>query len=382
MLSCEPGKLSEADINHRESFKRFVLCEAEEWHRTHLGRLYDLWECWNKEHFDERMFTPYLLLSVPGSTRALGDCSRISCFGGRSQVRIRPSLLTGLHRSVISGDQYAEGRFLFVADVLLHESIHQWQQEVTGQIESSYKGHGPAFRDKCNEIGAKLKMSTVRIAKARGKDKDLPSCAQWPHCVRPPEYYLGAVVERGKTYSGIESKTEDRGAGLEARAGRYTLYTTGYQEWNPQQRMARLLECLKSSRIEVLADIRHSACSSSLDPLNTYGPRAWHVQAGDQSIDHLLSLNGVKYVWLVELGNPQKNDPEMVILRRQIESTDLMWPVNRGLGLLRELVSSGAKVCLLCACADYEHCHRKLIAESLLERFFGDELEIRSLYQQ
>ncbi len=28
--------------------------------------------------------------------------------------------------------------------------------------------------------------------KKRGKDKDLPSCAQWPLNVRPRDYYLGA----------------------------------------------------------------------------------------------------------------------------------------------------------------------------------------------
>jgi hypothetical protein len=35
----------------------------------------------------------------------------------------------------------------------------------------------------------------VRSAKRRGPDKDRPSCAQWPHNVRPLDYYLGAVVE-------------------------------------------------------------------------------------------------------------------------------------------------------------------------------------------
>jgi hypothetical protein len=35
----------------------------------------------------------------------------------------------------------------------------------------------------------------VRAAKARGKVKDLPSCAHWPHNVRPKGYYQGAVVE-------------------------------------------------------------------------------------------------------------------------------------------------------------------------------------------
>jgi hypothetical protein len=32
----------------------------------------------------------------------------------------------------------------------------------------------------------------VRIAKARGPENQTPSCAEWPHCVRPEGYYLGA----------------------------------------------------------------------------------------------------------------------------------------------------------------------------------------------
>ena len=40
-----------------------------------------------------------------------------------------------------------------LADVLLHETVHQWHDEITGQVERGYHGHGPAFRDECNRIG-------------------------------------------------------------------------------------------------------------------------------------------------------------------------------------------------------------------------------------
>jgi hypothetical protein len=43
-------------------------------------------------------------------------------------------------------------------------------------------------------VGKKLRLAQVRIAKVRGKDRDLPSCALWPHCVRPRNYYHGAYV--------------------------------------------------------------------------------------------------------------------------------------------------------------------------------------------
>ncbi len=102
---------------------------------------------------------------------------------------------------------------MLVADVLLHEMIHQWQQEVTGDTEEGYHGHGPTFRDKANEIGAKLGLPPVRTCKKRGKDEDLPSCSYWPHGNRPDGYYLGAVV----TTSG-DTLEQDRPALCESAA--------------------------------------------------------------------------------------------------------------------------------------------------------------------
>jgi hypothetical protein len=187
--------VTDADVKHRLDFKDFVLSQAEEWHRDHLGRLYEVWDSANRCFFGGRMVVPYILLSVPSSTRALGDCSPVSAFGGRSQIRIRPSIIRGDHPSTRPGPSHAEGRFKFAADILLHEMIHQWQQEVTGRVEKAYKGHGPSFRDKANDIGSALCLPPVRVAKARGKLRTAPSCAHWPHCVRPPDYYLGASTE-------------------------------------------------------------------------------------------------------------------------------------------------------------------------------------------
>ena len=50
--------------------------------------------------------------------------------GSRLEIRLRPSLLDGTHPRM-AGD--APGRFPFAADVLTHECIHQWQQEITGK---------------------------------------------------------------------------------------------------------------------------------------------------------------------------------------------------------------------------------------------------------
>ena len=109
---------------------------------------------------------PHILLAEPKSPRALGDHANISGWGSKNQIRIRPSLWDGSHPQVKAGEEYAEGRFLLVADVLLHETIHQYHDEITGQAEKSYHGHGPAFRDECNRIGKELGLPPVRTAKA------------------------------------------------------------------------------------------------------------------------------------------------------------------------------------------------------------------------
>src|SRR5215210_686999 len=119
------------DADHRAAFRAFVLDQAEAWHRAHLGRLYALWDGWNAAYFAGQLVPPYVLLTPPESPRALGDCANISSFGGRCQIRVRPSLLTGTHPHVRPGDPQAEGRFGIVADVLLHESIHQYHMEIT-----------------------------------------------------------------------------------------------------------------------------------------------------------------------------------------------------------------------------------------------------------
>jgi hypothetical protein len=196
--SPEVTPLTPEYIAHRKGFWEFVNAHGAPWHRQHLGRLLELWLEWNQRYFAAALVPPYILLNEPVAPNVYGNCARISGFGARSQIRIRPSLLKGTHPRVRPGKSYAEGRFLFAADIALHEMIHQWQQEVTGKNENGYHGHGPAFRDKANEIGAQLGLPRVRTSKNRGKQyKGLPSCSQWPHNVRPAEYYQGAYRRRG-----------------------------------------------------------------------------------------------------------------------------------------------------------------------------------------
>lgn len=184
-------RLSDADVAHREAFWSYVLDQAEPWHRDHLTRLYRLWEDANAKWYDGALVPPIILLAEPGEPKRYGQCSPVSSYGCRSEIRIRPSLLAGTHPHI---RHPGEGANRFAEDVLLHEQIHQWQQEVTGQLEDGYHGHGPTFRDKANEISNDLGLGWVRTSKRRGPDSGLDSCAQWPHCVRHPDHYHGVYV--------------------------------------------------------------------------------------------------------------------------------------------------------------------------------------------
>ena len=186
--------LPQSAVQHRLAHWAYIQDDpsVEPWHREHLVRLRGVWEQANRAHYGGALVPPYMLLAEPSEPKLYGDCGRVSGFGGRSQVRLRPSLLAGTHPHMRAGAEHAEGRVRFVADVLLHETVHQWQQEVLGDQEPAYHGHGPRFRDRANEIGAALGLPPVRTMKRRGADKELPSCSQWPHNVRPVGYYLGA----------------------------------------------------------------------------------------------------------------------------------------------------------------------------------------------
>lgn len=187
-------------VAHREQCWDFILHDAAPWHREHLTKLARLWDHWNRIFFDEAFKTrPHILLASTCNPDAYGDYSRTGGWGGKAQIRIRESLLRGTHPDVRKGEEFTKGRFLFVADVLLHEIIHQYQHEILGiEHSTSYISHGPTFRDMANSIGERLDLPPVRASRRRGKDSDLPSCAQWPHCVRPEGYYLDAYIPGGR----------------------------------------------------------------------------------------------------------------------------------------------------------------------------------------
>jgi len=161
------------------------------------ARLYDLWEEWNARFFEGLLVPPLVQLAEPGQTHSYGDCCNYSGLAGiRSRIRLRPSILDGTLHNLKHGSRNPEGLRRFLEDVLLHEMIHQYHQEITGENDASWSGHGPAFSQKANEIAAKLGLPPVgRTCKRRDHaDKGLQSPSQWPHDVRPAGYYLGTHV--------------------------------------------------------------------------------------------------------------------------------------------------------------------------------------------
>src|SRR6516164_9754149 len=113
---------------HREAFERFVLAQADPWHRAHLTALYAAWHTYNTCYFEAQMTPPYLLLAEPVTPRVYGDTSPASGFGAKLQIRIRPSLARGTHPRLRQGlmdhatrERCTIGRQRFVDDILLHE---------------------------------------------------------------------------------------------------------------------------------------------------------------------------------------------------------------------------------------------------------------------
>jgi uncharacterized protein (DUF488 family) len=142
-----------------------------------------------------------------------------------------------------------------------------------------------------------------------------------------------------------------------------TLFTIGYNAWTARERMERMVHALLEAGVTMLVDIRHSPCPSDPSGRTMYGPKPWSLQQEGGLLAELEKL-GLRYAWLLELGNPQKNDREMAILKWHLADRDHAWPVHRGLLQLGKLVGEGHVCCLLCACAKYDQCHRQLIVDA------------------
>ncbi|MBI4022268.1 MAG: hypothetical protein HY372_02835 [Candidatus Andersenbacteria bacterium] len=172
----------------RRSFARFATRHAEPVFRDVSRHLYERWDELNRRYFKRKLKRPHLTFGYT-SPRSLAFCSPLTDWGATLQITINQRLILGDHRIVVN-PWPAQGVKRFLADVLLHESLHQYHREVTGKTDPGYRGHGTAFAQTCNDIGDQLGLPPV-VARRRNRAKDLdkPICNYWPHNVRPPDFY-------------------------------------------------------------------------------------------------------------------------------------------------------------------------------------------------
>ncbi len=149
-----------------------------------------------------------------------------------------------------------------------------------------------------------------------------------------------------------------------------TLWLVGYGAWPVPKRASSLVQSLKARDVNRLVDVRLNPCASALDPANTYGPKRWNLQAGEsEGIVGLLAEGGIAYEWLVELGNPQRQDHAMRVLKEHLAEPTGIWPVHRGLLRLKAILETpGTVPAILCACEHWETCHRTVVARAMVER--------------
>ena len=116
----------------------------------------------------------------------------------------------------------------------------------------------------------------------------------------------------------------------------------GYTEPDAEQRIA---EFLAASKKHGLVDIR-------LKPRSRWYPQ-FNLKALDQRY-------GVQYGWCPEFGNlnHKPEDRHKGIALKDPEA---------GLRKVMQLLQQGYSIMLLCACKDYESCHRKVVHEMLIQ---------------
>ena len=188
-------KLPSAEVleAERKRFANFAAQDAEPAYRDVAADLYGQWRRWNARYFGGKLKEPHITLGVTGPRR-LGFCKQLTDYGASLQITINDRVVFGRHRMVRAAWP-AEGIKRFVSDILLHETIHQVQYEVSGKLENGYHGHGLTFCFECNRIGEDIELPRVIVRHRGPRSPEQYLCSQWPHNVRPDDYYLGDALQ-------------------------------------------------------------------------------------------------------------------------------------------------------------------------------------------
>lgn len=122
-----------------------------------------------------------------------------------------------------------------------------------------------------------------------------------------------------------------------------TVYTIGHSNRSLQE----FLNLLKTCGIDTVVDVRRFPGSRRVP---------WTLR---ENLEKTLPENGIKYVWLPELGGLRKGG-----YRKHMETEEY----RRGLEKLLKIIDEGENITLMCKEKLWLKCHRRFIADSLVER--------------
>jgi uncharacterized protein (DUF488 family) len=129
-----------------------------------------------------------------------------------------------------------------------------------------------------------------------------------------------------------------------------TLYTIGYGGRHPQH----FVTLLTQANIALVCDVR-------AEPRRAYrGMYTFNPEKGGGPLPRLLAQAGIAYEWFPELGNPDRQDPEIRAFQ-QLMAQEAESRLQR----LRTCVQT-QRACLLCAEQDAQRCHRRIITAYLI----------------
>ena len=127
------------------------------------------------------------------------------------------------------------------------------------------------------------------------------------------------------------------------------LHTIGYGGRHPQDFVALLAQ----ANIGLVCDVR-------AEPRRAYrGIYTFNPEKESGPLPRLLAQVGIAYDWFPELGNPDRQDPEIRAFQQL-----MIQEAERRLQRLRACVQV-MRVCLLCAEQDAQRCHRRIITAYL-----------------
>ena len=165
----------------------------------------------NAKHFGGKLVIPEIIIGTCQSPRlTFGQYRPRGDHGLLGEITFNSRLFINQVPGVYLSEKTRPGFLRFIEDILLHELTHAFCHLVRKDPETSYRGHGPVFTEECNRIGKALKLESVKHTKSKKTiELHLHKCDQWPYCVRPADYYMGAFVEAPKPAKDEPSKLDE-----------------------------------------------------------------------------------------------------------------------------------------------------------------------------